>query len=131
MGLVGEAGELANLIKKHWRGDLDGQVPAVMEAWHLNCASELADIRIYLNLVCQFLDVDLDDAVDEKLAEVEKRWNLPPGERIQHMEVGPEYNDAWCGVKRMDHDVMPEPNDVTCLACLQVFVRSRNSKAMS
>ncbi len=65
LALAGEVGEFANLLKKQWRGDglLD-----VREA-----GKELADIRIYLELISQCLALDLDEEADLKLDEVELR----------------------------------------------------------
>lgn len=64
LAICGEAGELANLVKKMWRGDdVD---PAQIR-------DELADIRIYLEHICQHLNFDLDQACQRKLDEVADR----------------------------------------------------------
>jgi len=65
LSLCGEAGELANWIKKKWRGDKD--IP--MSEIH----KELADINIFLNCIAKFLNCDLDKACEEKIIEVEGR----------------------------------------------------------
>lgn len=64
LALCGEAGELANLIKKSWRGD---------SIKTEDIAAELADVRIYLEHLSHALNVDLDAACEAKIAEVENR----------------------------------------------------------
>jgi NTP pyrophosphatase (non-canonical NTP hydrolase) len=64
LALAGEVGELANLIKKRWRGD---EVPDSA------IASELSDIRIYLELVALYQSVDWRSLCHAKLDEVEER----------------------------------------------------------
>ena len=67
LAICGEAGELANLLKKMWRGD---QVePAQI-------CDEIADIRIYLEHISRHLKFDLDDACERKLDEVADRLTL-------------------------------------------------------
>lgn len=68
LALCGEAGELANLIKKRWRdgADLTDEIRV-----------ELADIRIYLELLAKCFDIEgdkLNQYVEAKLKAVaEKR----------------------------------------------------------
>jgi NTP pyrophosphatase (non-canonical NTP hydrolase) len=64
LAICGEAGELANLVKKAWRGD---------EIDREQLQSEIADIRIYLEHISRHLDIDLDKACEEKLEDVHKR----------------------------------------------------------
>lgn len=64
LAICGEAGELANLIKKGWRGD-DIDPAAIRD--------ELADIRIYLEHLSRHLGIDLDQACSRKLDEVATR----------------------------------------------------------
>ena len=64
LAICGEAGELANLIKKLWRGD---------EVAEVQIRDEIADIRIYLEHISRHLGIDLDDACDRKLNEVANR----------------------------------------------------------
>jgi NTP pyrophosphatase (non-canonical NTP hydrolase) len=64
LAISGEAGELANLIKKTWRGDkVEGD----------QIRDEIADIRIYLEHISRHLNIDLDQACDRKLDEVADR----------------------------------------------------------
>jgi NTP pyrophosphatase (non-canonical NTP hydrolase) len=64
LAICGEAGELANLIKKSWRGDaIDLE----------KVRHEIADIRIYLNQLATHLGFDIDDACKEKLHIVGER----------------------------------------------------------
>jgi|GEM_PF-3399669 len=64
LALAGEAGELANLVKKGWRGDR-------LDLWAM--VKEMADIRIYLFRLEQHLGINLDDVCEIKLREVQKR----------------------------------------------------------
>lgn len=64
LAICGEAGELANLVKKAWRGDVVD--PTAIR-------DEIADIRIYLEHFSRLLDIDLDRACDNKLNEVAER----------------------------------------------------------
>jgi NTP pyrophosphatase (non-canonical NTP hydrolase) len=67
LALAGEVGELCNVVKKLWRGDALPHAPALIK-------EELADIRIYLELLALSFDVDLDDACENKMPELERRW---------------------------------------------------------
>ena len=64
LAICGEAGELANLIKKSWRGD---------EVDKAQIRDEIADIRIYLEHLSRHLNIDLDRACECKLDEVADR----------------------------------------------------------
>lgn len=64
LAICGEAGELANLIKKRWRGD-------DVDPFHIE--DELADIRIYLEHIARHLQIDLDQACETKLDLVAER----------------------------------------------------------
>jgi len=67
LAICGEAGELANLVKKMWRGD---QVDVA------EIQDEIADIRIYLGHLCRHLRIDLDGACERKLQEVADRLTV-------------------------------------------------------
>lgn len=70
LALAGEVGELCNLVKKEWRGNpVDNPKRLRREM-----ADELADIRIYLELLALCLGVDLDVAVAQKIPELLRRW---------------------------------------------------------
>jgi NTP pyrophosphatase (non-canonical NTP hydrolase) len=64
LAICGEAGELANLIKKQWRGD---------EVNRQEIVDELADIRIYLEHMARHLGVNLDKACESKVRVVAER----------------------------------------------------------
>ena len=67
MAICGEAGELANLVKKSWRGDeVDGN----------QIRDEIADIRIYIEHLSRCLDFDIDSACEHKLDIVAERLDL-------------------------------------------------------
>lgn len=64
LALCGEAGELANMIKKRWRDGVD-----LSE----DIRDELADIRVYLELLAKCFGIEgikLDVRVEEKLQKV-------------------------------------------------------------
>lgn len=64
LALCGEAGELANMIKKRWRdnADLSNEI-----------RDEIADIRVYLELIAKCFGIEgekLDRQVEAKLLKV-------------------------------------------------------------
>jgi NTP pyrophosphatase (non-canonical NTP hydrolase) len=64
LALCGEVGELANMVKKVWRDDVDLDE---------EIREEIADIRVYLELVADAYGIagsKLDDAVENKLRKV-------------------------------------------------------------
>ena len=69
--LVGEVGELANLLKKVQRGDM-----TLSEA-HGAIANELADVQTYLDILAFQCGVDLAGATIRKWNEVSHRVNCP------------------------------------------------------
>lgn len=64
LAIAGEAGELANLVKKKWQGDAVDQQ---------SLREEIADIRIYLEHMARHLHIDTDAACEEKLKVVSER----------------------------------------------------------
>jgi NTP pyrophosphatase (non-canonical NTP hydrolase) len=67
LAICGEAGELANLVKKMWRGD---------EVDSEEIRDEIADIRIYLEHIARHLRFDLDEACERKLKAVAERLDV-------------------------------------------------------
>lgn len=67
LALCGEAGELANMIKKRWRD----------QAWlEDEIREEICDIRVYLELLAKCFNIEgekLDRAVEKKLAKVAEK----------------------------------------------------------
>lgn len=75
LALCGETGELANLVKKEWRGDdLD------KDAWTAKVKSEVADIGNYTFMIGEALGLDVPQLMMAKLIEVEQRstWKGGP-----------------------------------------------------
>ena len=70
LALAGEVGEALNMLKKEWRGDFKADDPDFRRELGL----ELADIRLYLELLAKACDVDLDRACEEKLDVCLERW---------------------------------------------------------
>lgn len=67
LALCGEAGELANMIKKRWRDNAD-----LAE----EIKDEIADIRVYLELLAKCFGIEgskLDERVQQKLVKVVAR----------------------------------------------------------
>lgn len=67
LALCGEAGELANIIKKRWRDGVDLSEEA---------CDEIADIRVYLELIAKCFNIEgekLDKRVEQKLEKVVKK----------------------------------------------------------
>jgi len=67
LALCGEAGELANMIKKRWRdgADLSNEI-----------REEICDIRVYLELLAKCFGIEgekLDRAVEAKLIKVAEK----------------------------------------------------------
>lgn len=64
LALCGEAGELANMVKKRWRDGVD-LVDEIRD--------EIADIRVYLELLAKRFGIEgekLDQRVEQKLLKV-------------------------------------------------------------
>lgn len=70
LALVGEAGELANVVKKEWRGDFTADDPRYIES----IREELADVQIYLYLLAEAHNINLDQAASAKIAQLVARW---------------------------------------------------------
>jgi NTP pyrophosphatase (non-canonical NTP hydrolase) len=74
LGLCGEAGELANMIKKRWRDGVD-----LTE----EIRDEIADIRVYLELIAKCFGIEgekLDHRVESKLLKVVEKHKHRLGE---------------------------------------------------
>lgn len=79
--LAGEVGELANIIKKHRRGDItDEQLIAL-------ASPELAVVQTYLDLLAMRMRVDLGEVTMAKFNAVSERV----GSKVKINQVGSDY----------------------------------------
>lgn len=80
--LCGEAGELANVIKKIRRQETGARNEGdpSMDELRKMAAAELADVVIYADLLADFLGVNLGEAIKEKFNKTSARYGFP--ERI-------------------------------------------------
>ena len=70
LAICGEAGELADCIKKQWRADF-----AIDSfEYRQKVFKEIADIQIYLFHLAEAFDVSIDDCIAIKLPELLARW---------------------------------------------------------
>lgn len=80
--MCGEAGELANVIKKlrrHETGARNEGDPSVEELKKM-AGAELADVVIYADLVAHHLGISLEDSIRAKFNKVSEKYGFP--ERI-------------------------------------------------
>ena len=70
LGALGELGELANIIKKNYRGD------DVLDISSMDVSSEVADVFIYLLKIADCMEINLEEAFLVKLDENRKRFML-------------------------------------------------------
>jgi NTP pyrophosphatase (non-canonical NTP hydrolase) len=68
LGLTGEAGECANIVKKFDRGSM---TESEMRA---KLVDELPDVLVYVFSIAGMLGIDLEEAYDEKRKFNEKRY---------------------------------------------------------
>lgn len=64
--VAGECGEMCNIIKKKLRGD-------VIKDFHGQVGREAADIVIYLDLLCTFMGISLEEFIILKFNEVSEK----------------------------------------------------------
>ena len=77
LGLTGEAGEVADVIKKVFR-DGDGQ-PSVEEKNAIK--EELGDVLYYVSEICNDLGIELDAVAIKNLAKLAARYNAHDGNK--------------------------------------------------
>lgn len=66
LGLTGEAGEVADLIKKHVFYDHELDLDAIRK--------EMGDVLWYLTFLCNALDITLSDVMDVNAAKLRVRY---------------------------------------------------------
>lgn len=79
LNLAGEAGELANVVKKLWRVDPAVGGPsgfsAIGEEARRTIADEMADVVITTIVLANHLGIDIEAEVAHKLSVIEERLN--------------------------------------------------------
>lgn len=84
LAICGEAGELANFVKKEWRGVLKGKDPKARLVWKGKCVSEAADVGAYTMMYLDLLTGGhLGKEVFKKFMEVETRPNYQAAEKAR------------------------------------------------
>lgn len=76
LGLAGEAGELAEKVKKLWRnhGITDGRLPASMVEYHLQgIIKEAGDVLWYLNAIAREMGTTLAEIAQENVRKLTDR----------------------------------------------------------
>lgn len=69
LALCGEAGELANLVKKEWRGD---KIPGLLD----KIEDETGDIYAYLSLLCMAYNIRAPERILDEVTmpKIRARW---------------------------------------------------------
>jgi NTP pyrophosphatase (non-canonical NTP hydrolase) len=79
LSLVGEAGEVADLIKKLWRTEPSMGAPdgfdAIGDDVRERLADELADVTILSIVLANHLGIDIEAAAEQKLQIIAERLN--------------------------------------------------------
>lgn len=85
LALVGEAGEVANIVKKIDRGDSSLADKETFDA----LAEELIDVQVYLNNLYALLGINPDNVYAIKRRKNEKRFNkaLTENGKVEHHNV--------------------------------------------
>ncbi len=88
LALAGEAGELANIVKKAWwtSGKATGDETAIGELVLDEEASrrvidEAGDVLWYLSAVCKACGVSLEDAARQNIAKLQDRYGATDNDR--------------------------------------------------
>lgn len=72
LGLAGEAGEVANKLKKVVRGDEKYQdIKYLQEV----VRSELGDVMWYIAVMCDRLDISLESVAQDNIKKITRRFN--------------------------------------------------------
>jgi NTP pyrophosphatase (non-canonical NTP hydrolase) len=90
LSLAGEAGELANLVKKLWRKDTNigtrSGFDSIPSDQRVLIADELADVMMLCVVLANHLDIDVEVELARKLTVID--------ERLQSGYYGSEANDG-------------------------------------
>lgn len=78
LGLAGEAGEVANRIKKSLRGGTDFDIVKVAE--------ELGDVMWYVAALCDDLGISLEDVCRENIAKLARRQAANDIRSVDHAD---------------------------------------------
>lgn len=70
-GVTGEWGEVCDLLKKSKRPDWNPDI----EVWRSKVGEEIGDTLFYLAHLCNFLDFDMSELMDENISKLDNRRN--------------------------------------------------------
>lgn len=93
LGLTGEAGEVADIIKKSIRGSLD---PIQIDPNNITRAmiiEELTDVLIYIGNIAALLKIDLEASLETKRQINEERFNPEPKSLLEIVNYDNGAND--------------------------------------
>ncbi len=81
----GEAGELLNKVKKHWRGDYNAdnteRADELYDRWVAEVMDEIADVAVYLARLADHLGTTVDECVAHKAPELIARGYMTPDQQ--------------------------------------------------
>lgn len=96
LGMIGEAGEVANLVKKWDRGDFDLGDIRNTSTYREVIGEEIIDVVIYALNICAILGINPDEVLEHKNEFNESRF----GRRIFAAAPDDESDSSWNGAAR-------------------------------
>jgi NTP pyrophosphatase (non-canonical NTP hydrolase) len=115
LAAAGEAGEMANDVKKEWRGDRKYRGKAGRAAFLAKLDSEVVDLANYVFMLAAERGMDLEAEMEKKLIEVEVRdddWNKKAEEAWWLQRIHPKGAEEEWGAK-MNPDYIAAMNQET------------------
>lgn len=99
LAIAGEAGELANLVKKIYRGDFP------LTEKRTDVLNEIADVMTYCDLLCTHLGATTADALMHKFDIVSERNDWPNNERLKPQHQPSTMPSPTVNLMRCEHGV--------------------------